>query len=83
MILSVAFTCTKTVLKKENPEGYFKRLVLCNLRLEVGRTNKYPYIIWDSKEWCKEYGVLHLGWREVNTWKDDIMLMDGDVCGNW
>ena len=49
----------------------------------VGRTAKASYRIWDSEEWYKEYGFLHLYWREVNTGKDDIMLMGVDIHGDW
>ena len=51
--------------------------------MPIGRTDEASYIIWDSEEWDDKYGVLQLDWIEVKTGKDDIMLMDGDVRGDW
>ena len=51
--------------------------------MEEGRTDKSSYIIWGSSEWDEEYGALQLDWIEVKTVKDDIMLMVGDVYGDW
>ena len=82
-IASVSFPFTTTIYQQENSEGYFERAVLNNSMLEVGRTAKASYRIWDSAEWYKEYGFLHLYWREVNTGKDDIMLMGVDIHGDW
>ena len=31
----------------------------------------------------KKYGPLQLDWREVNTGKDDIILIDDDIRGYW
>ena len=59
------------------------REVLNNSRLVVGRTAEASYRIWDSAEWKEDYGVLQLYWREVNKGKYDIMLMGGDVRGDW
>ena len=61
----------------------FKRAILINSRLEVGRTGVYSYRIWDSKEWDEDYGVIQLEQREVKKGKDDIILVSGDVHGDW
>ena len=82
-IAYVTFTFTTTIYEQYNSEGYFKRAVLNISRLAVGRTAKASYSIWDSAKWDKEYVVIQLDWREVKTGKDDIMLMGGDVCGDW
>ena len=82
-IASVNFTFTTTIYQQDNSEGYFKRGLLIISRLSVGRTDEASYSIWDSEEWYERYGVLQLDWREVKTGKDDIMLMGGDVRGDW
>ena len=81
-IASVNFPFTTTINQQDNSYGYFNISVLNNLRLAVGHTSEASYSIWDSEEWDEEYGVLHLDWREVNTGKDDIMLMGGDFRGD-
>ena len=82
-IASVTFPFTKTIYQQDNLELYFNRAVLNNSRLGVGRTDESSYRIWDLAEWDEEYRVLQLDWRKVKTGKDDIMLMGGDVCGDW
>ena len=51
--------------------------------LVVGQTSDASYRIWDLEEWDEKYRVIHLNWRKFKTGKDDIMLMDGDVHGDW
>ena len=82
-IAYVPFYFITIIYQQKNSEGYFERAVLNNSMLEVGRTAEASYRIWDSVEWYKEYGFLHLYWREVNTRKYDIMLMGVDVHGDW
>ena len=82
-ITSVPFPFATTLFQQENSEGYFKRAVLNNSRLPVGRNAKTSYSIWDLAEWDEEYGALQLDWREAKTGKYDIMLMGGDVRGDW
>ena len=44
-IASVTFTFTTTILKQDNSEGNFKRVVLNNSRLAVGHTDEASYSI--------------------------------------
>ena len=82
-IAYVPFTFTTTIYEQYNSEGYVKRAVLNNSRLAVGRTAESSYIIWYSEEWGEEYGFLQLDCGEEKTGKDDIMLICGDVRGDW
>ena len=50
--------------------------------LEVGCTSKSSYRIWDLEECDKGYGALRIDFIEVNAYKDGIMILSGEVCGN-
>ena len=71
------------VLQQLHNNRYFKIPVLNNSGLAVGRTVEASCSIWDLAEWDEEYGVIQLYWRQLKTGKDDIMLMGGDVRGDW
>ena len=50
IIASATFTFTTTIYQQKKPDGYFKRELLNNSRLEEGSTYESSYIIWDLKE---------------------------------
>ena len=49
IIASVTFPFTTTTYQQENSVVYYKRAVLNDSRLAVGRTAKASYIIWYSE----------------------------------
>ena len=82
-IASFIFPFTTTIYHQENSDVYFNIAVLNNSSLAEGSTAKSSYSIWDLTEWDEEYAAQQLERRKVNTGKDDIMLMGGDICGDW
>ena len=58
--------------------GIKKRAVLKKLRLVDS-----SYSIWDSSEWYEDYDIIQLYFREVKTGNKYIIIMGGDVCGDW
>ena len=82
-LASVPFTFTTTIYQQKNSDRYFKSAVLNISRLAEGSTDESSCSIWDSTEQDKDYGDLHLDCIEVKIGKEDIIMMGGDVCGDW
>ena len=53
------------------------------MRLAEDITSESSYSIWDLAECYEEYLSIQLDWREVKVGKDDIILMGGDIRGDW
>ena len=81
-IASFNFPFKTTIYQQENSGVYFNIAVLNNSSFSEGSTAESSYSIWDSIEWDEQYAAHQLYWRKVNTGKDYIMLMGGDICGN-